>query len=164
MLPYVVAIDPGTTESGVCIVRTEDYEPLAFGKIRNEDVGAWVFENYHHPYKLVIEMVASYGMPVGREVFETCLWIGRFIEQLSTPKYGYELIYRQEEKLTICHSPKATDATIRQALADRFAPGQPNFGKGTKKNQGFFYGFSKDVWQSFAVATTYIDKHKGEEE
>ena len=163
MLPYVVAIDPGTTESGVCIVRTEDYKPLDFVKIRNEDVCDWVFDYHRYPYKLVIEMVASYGMPVGREVFETCVWIGRFIEQLKT-KDGYEFIYRQEEKLIICHSPKATDATIRQALADRFAPGQPNFGKGTKKNPGFFYGFSKDVWQSFAVATTYIDKHKGEEE
>lgn len=164
MLPYVVAIDPGTTESGVCIVRTSDYRPIDFVKIENENVGAWVFERIRNPYRLVIEMVASYGMPVGREVFETCVWIGRFIEQVMLPHYGYEFVYRQEEKLAICHSPKATDATIRQALADRFAPGQPNFGKGTKKNQGFFYGFSKDVWQSFAVAATYIDKCKGEEE
>ena len=28
MTDYVVAIDPGTTESGVCIVRAEDYRPL----------------------------------------------------------------------------------------------------------------------------------------
>lgn len=162
MLPeYVVAIDPGTTESGICIVRVSDYKPIQFAKIKNENVGAWVFENFQKPYRLVIEMVASYGMPVGKEVFETCVWIGRFIEQVMLPHHGYEFIYRQEEKLTLCHSPKANDATIRQSLVDRFAYGQTNHGKGTKRSPGWFYGFSKDVWQSYATAVTAIDKHKG---
>lgn len=160
---YVVAIDPGTTESGVCIVRTSDYRPIDFVKIENENVAVWVFERIRNLYRLVIEMVASYGMPVGREVFETCVWIGRFIEQLNCPGIGYEFVYRQDEKLTLCHSVKANDATIRQALADRFAYGQTNLGKGTKKDKGFFYGFSKDIWSAYAVAVTAIDRSKEQE-
>lgn len=48
------------------------------------------------------------------------------------------------------------DGIITQALCDRFAPGARNKGKGTKKEPGFFYGFSADVWQAFAVADAWL--------
>lgn len=81
---------------------------------------------------MAIEMIASYGMPVGKEVFETCVWIGRFIEdmkyipqdRITTTEY----IYRKDEKMNLCHSMKAKDSNIRQALIDRFGV------VGTKKN------------------------------
>ena len=160
MRDYVLAIDPGTTESGVCLVRTEDCRPIAFDKIKNEDVEEWVWEKCSGlEFDLVIEMVATYGMPVGREVFETCVWIGRFIEQIDNGD-KYNFIYRNEEKITLCRSPKANDATIKQALVDRFAWGQKNYGKGTKNNPGWFYGFQHDIWQAYAVAVTYIEKQR----
>lgn len=68
-------------------------------------------------------------------------------------------IYRRDEKLCLCGTMAARDANIIQALVDRYAPGQPNRGKGTKKCPGFFYGFHADVWQAMAVAVTYFDKH-----
>jgi hypothetical protein len=68
-------------------------------------------------------------------------------------------VYRSEEKQVICHSPKANDATIRQALIDRFAYGVSNYGKGTKKEPGFFYGFRADVWSGFAICVTYKELH-----
>lgn len=68
-------------------------------------------------------------------------------------------IFRREEKLYLCGRASAKDVNIRQALVDRYAPGQPNFGKGTKKNPGFFYGFSADMWAAMAVAVTYFDKY-----
>lgn len=74
---------------------------------------------------MVIEMIASYGMPVGKEVFDTCVWIGRFVEASGMPT---NYIYRKDEKMNICHSMRAKDSNIRQALIDRFGV------VGTKKN------------------------------
>ena len=106
---------------------------------------------------LVIEMIASYGMPVGKEVFDTCVWIGRFIQQAKEVGKAYQYIYRKDEKMNICNSMKAKDSNIRQALIDRFGE------VGTKKNQGWFYGFKADVWSAYAVGITYIDmKKRGE--
>ena len=84
---------------------------------------------YHGEYDLlVIEMIANYGMAVGKTVFDTCVWIGRFIEIAEHRHTETEYIYRKDEKMNICHSMKAKDSNIRQALIDRF-------GKvGTKKN------------------------------
>ena len=165
----VIAIDPGSEESGYVIVEKDTYRVLAKGKKPNEEVLGILIrtlfeasESLEEMPEVAIEMVASYGMPVGREVFETCVWIGRFIEVCSGFPGQPERIYRAEEKLAICKSPKANDATIRRALADRFAYGEPNYGKGTKKKPGWFYGFSADVWQAYAVAVTYIDRTKGD--
>lgn len=81
---------------------------------------------------MAIEMIASYGMPVGKEVFDTCVWIGRFIEDMNCIPQDRitvtEYIYRKDEKMNICHSMKAKDSNIRQALIDRFGV------VGTKKN------------------------------
>lgn len=99
-------------------------------------------------------MVASYGMPVGETVFQTCVWIGRFIQQIDEIGKEYSYIYRKDEKINICHSMKAKDSNIRQALIDRFGE------VGTKKNPGWFYGFKADIWQAYAVGITYLDMQK----
>ena len=77
---------------------------------------------------LVIEMVASYGMPVGETVFETCVWIGKFMQIAEDRKKKVNKVYRKDEKMNICNSMKAKDSNIRQALIDRFGE------VGTKKN------------------------------
>lgn len=101
------------------------------------------------PYDLVsIEMIACYGMPVGRETFETCVWIGRFIERAKQP---HRLVYRKDVKLHLCNSPRAKDGNVRQAIIDRF--GKP----GMKKSPGVLYGVSSHVWAALAVAIYSID-------
>ena len=151
----IFAIDPGTTESGYAVVEMPECKLIEFGKVPNQQLLDDAFFIARKCDQFAIEMVASYGMPVGREVFETCVWIGRFIQ--ATQMY-YNFVYRKDEKLCLCADPRAKDSNIRQALIDRYAKFDFKNGKGTKKNPDTFYGVSKDVWQAIAVAVTHYEK------
>ena len=150
----ILAIDPGNVESAYCVIDKCNYRPLEFGKINNDELleKIGIFKNIDC---IVIEKVASYGMPVGKEVFDTCEWYGRFIQKYcdSNDCIMVEYVYRKEEKINLCGSMKAKDSNIRQALIDRF--GQV----GTKKNPGWFYGFKADIWSAYAVGVTYLDRY-----
>lgn len=170
----VLAIDPGNTKSAYVLM--DGYKPLEFGILENEELRLKMstmsvteslmaygvpedeMEKYH--VHTAIEMVASYGMPVGSEVFDTCVWIGKFWE--CAPRRDVTLIYRMEEKMALCHDSKAKDSNIRQALVDRFAEHDRKSGKGTKANPDWFYGFGKDVWSAYAVGVTFLDKKQEE--
>ena len=164
----LLAIDPGSTESGWVVIDTDTLEPLEFGRTDNEALRAGIFSSSVTVPDFdaaFVEMVASYGMAVGKDVFQTCVWIGMFSTTIER-RCGKlpTLVYRQPVKLHHCHSAKAKDSNIRQALVDRFAPGQPNYGKGTKAQPGWFYGFSADVWQAYALAVYAADtQHEREE-
>ena len=103
---------------------------------------------------LAIEMIASYGMPVGREVFETCVWIGRFVESWRAPD-DVLLVYRRDVKLYLCGSPRAKDANIWQALKDKLGE------VGTKAKPGPLYGVQSHARAALAVAVYTHDKLKG---
>lgn len=201
----IIAIDPGTLKSAFVIF--DGHKILDKGILSNDLILAKIQSGFSlsslDDTSLAIEMVASYGMPVGREVFETILWIGRFYQAwlsqtapastviasacperlvLSLPVCdsqtgGVEasrgeakqppspmgtviasaarqsppitLVYRKDVKLHHCLSPRANDATIRQALIDKY--GAP----GTKSHPGLTYGLSQDMWSAFAIAAYY---------
>ena len=157
----ILAIDPGNIESGFALIALEDLRPIMVGKIGNEQMrDELAFHAKWKDTELVIEMVASYGMPVGASVFQTCVWIGKFLEAARREQMSASLLYRRDVKLNLCQSARAKDANVIQALVDRFAPGASNHGKGTKKDPGWFYGFKADVWQAYALAVTYVDLEK----
>ncbi|MDB1956363.1 hypothetical protein PMY38_13730 [Clostridium tertium] len=157
----ILAIDPGNIESGVVLL-DDNLKPVEYGKWNNENVRQELRRNikkYGYTLHIAIEMIASYGMAVGQSVFETCIWIGRFKEMAEQYNMNVTYIYRKDEKMNLCHSMKAKDSNIVQALIDRFAPNTPNKGKGSKKEPGWFYGFKKDIWQAYAVGVTYYDMY-----
>jgi hypothetical protein len=160
---WSVAIDPGDVESGYAVIDIDTYEPVECGKIANASLKTklfgWVLSGVH---RVSIEMIASYGMPVGREVFETCVWIGRFIETCHRAGDCEPALFtRLTVRLHHCHSTKAKDSNVTRALVDRFTPGQPIFGKGSKTEPGWFYGFKADVWQAYALGVFHLDVIKG---
>ncbi|MDP4143205.1 MAG: hypothetical protein Q8936_01805 [Bacillota bacterium] len=162
----ILAIDPGNIESGIVLI-DDNLKPIEFGKYVNENVRQELrryIKKYGYDLCIVIEMIDSYGMAVGKEVFETCVWIGRYKEMAEYYNMNATYIYRKEEKLNLCHSNRANDSNIRRALIDRFAKHDLKNGKGTKKNPDWFYGFAKDVWAAYAVGITYYDMYvKGEQ-
>lgn len=145
----ILAIDPGTTESG--IVAFDGERVGAAGVLENGAVLDLIATA--DADLLAIEMVASYGMAVGKETFRTVWWAGRFAQawQRHSGNLPAE-VYRQEVKLHLCRSVKAKDANIRQALIDRFGP------VGTKANRGALYGVSSHAWAALAVAVTTHDQ------
>lgn len=163
----ILAIDPGNIESAYTIIGFETYEPeqYYFGKVENEDLMRMIeVIKLYDVDRAVIEKIASYGMPVGEEVFDTCIWTGRFMQALAERNIPTELVKRHEVKINLCHDTRAKDANIIQALVDRFTPGARNYGKGTKQAPGWFYGFKADIWQAYALGVTYIDRLKGGEQ
>lgn len=142
----ILAIDPGATESAYVMAR-EDMKPIKKGKVPNETMLQLIEREWYT--ELVIERIAGYGMAVGDEVFETCVWTGRFIQASYSGTKAR--ITRKDVKLHLCGQTRAKDGNVRISLMDRFGD------KGTKKNPGWFYEFKDDIWAAYAVLVTYCD-------
>jgi hypothetical protein len=151
-MTHILAIDPGTTQSGWCIFDDEKLQVIDSGVLENEVLLLAVGDSRG---RLAIEMIASYGMAVGREVFETCVWIGRFQQAWHKPG-AVELVYRRDVKLHLCGDPRAKDPNVRQALIDLFP--RTGGGKtpqiGVKAQPGPLFGVSSHAWPALGVAVT----------
>lgn len=154
----VLAIDPGPVESAYVIW---DGAKIIDSKITTNEEVRSVVRASTNPFSetdidvdvVAVEMIASYGMAVGKEVFETCLQIGRF-QECITVENRFRLVYRRDVKLHHCGTSRATDSNVRQSLIDKH--GSP----GTKKAQGRTYGLKSHLWQAFAIATFISETNK----
>lgn len=149
----ILAIDPGPSQSAYVLwdgSHVEDKGILPNGELATALSGNYIcFEE--SDITLFLEMIGHYGtgMPAGKEVFDTCVWIGRFIECWP---WKHELILRPTIKTHLCGSSRAKDANVRQSLIDRF--GSP----GTKSAQGPLYGIKSHMWSALAVAVCAHDR------
>lgn len=173
----ILAIDPGPKRSAF-LEMGPDRIPERFCDFLNDTVIDVLRESQCDV--LAIEMIDCFGMAVGKEIFETVLWTGRFIQAFD-PK-PHSLVYRMQVKSNICHSAKATDSNIRQALIDRyggqsvaiggvrcgkchgkgwFGTGRPTCpecnGECWKCKPGPLCNVSGDLWSALAIAVTWWD-------
>ena len=150
----VLAIDPGPVNTAYALVRRKDRHLYAFGICNNQELLQRLEQLL--PADVAIEMIASYGMAVGAEVFETCVWIGRIMQHLeSCGADDISRILRREVKIAMCGSMQAKDANVRQAIIDSYQANQSN---DVTKKGGSLYKVSKDVWAAIGVALTQISK------
>jgi len=146
-----LAIDPGTTESAYVVL---DGKTILDKGLKSNDWVLTFVKNVHGLFgveDLVIEMIASQGMPVGEETFETVFWIGRFFESFEGRRHR---ILRADVKLHLCSSPRAKDSNIRQSLIDIYG------GSAQTKSGGALHGVASDIWQALAVGITWYETGK----
>lgn len=167
----ILGIDPGNKQSGFVTVSYDQKgsKIVECGVIQNEILLDKLGRTTAHT--IAIEWIQAMGMAVGKEVFETCMWVGRFAERAKGTQTLFPsgefpppspekirlvapnviLIPRVQLKVHHCGTSRATDGNIAQSLRDKYGE------KGTKKEPGYFYGMASHAWQAFAAAAMLME-------
>lgn len=146
----VCGIDPGTAQSAFVVWNGS----AIVEKSIIENLSSLAYLRQVECDLVACEHIQSYGMAVGKEVFETCYMVGRYWQVCSDRGVEWLRTFRSDVKAHWCHSPKANDSNIRAAVIDRL--GAP----GVKKAPGVTYGISKDLWSALAIAVRAHDLKK----
>ncbi len=158
----VLGLDPGT-EKSACVVYGGGNTVGQHVVLENDEMLRWL-ETYRaiaievgqkaSTTVLVIEKIESYGMAVGESTFATVFWSGRFAQAWSA--WRFVQLGRRHVKQHLCHTARATDSNIRQAILDRFG-GEKAIGK--KATPGPLYGIKGHEFAALAVALTWHDQN-----
>lgn len=143
----ILALDPGTSHTAFTLLDRQKI--VDHGHVPNAEMRQILIGREYD--RCACEMIASYGMAVGASTFETCVWVGRFIE---VARVEVELIYRKDIKLFLCGTMRAKDANVRQALIDLIGP------QGKKATPGPTYGIKSHSWAALAVAVYAANKQE----
>lgn len=185
----ILAIDPGNEKSALVLYQPDKQLVQLAVDEQNLHILSRAMKYSHDTTPgetlLAVEMVACYGMPVGAEVFDTCVFIGRLLQAWQHESIR---VYRKDVKMHLCGNMRAKDTNVRQALIDRFGPGKETAiggrrcpvckGHGNRLLRGQqapcekcartgwlvprgpLYGLSGDMWAALAVAITAAAVHQ----
>lgn len=154
----VFAIDPGYEVSAYVLF--DGQRIVRHGIESNAVMLAAIGDTYaaeRNPFDVstVLEQIESYGMAVGREVFETVFWTGRFYQRAQQFAPPFRMP-RKVVKLHLCQSVRAQDSNIRVAIMDRFGGKERAIGR--KAAPGPLFGIKSHEWAALAIAVTYWDQ------
>jgi hypothetical protein len=153
----IFAIDPGPTHSAMVLF--DDCERkvvLSEAQATHDTVMFMLAHDGIDKENLTVacEGLQCFGMAVGKETFETGYNIGEIRHLCKTQDIAFQLVFRGQVKQFLCHSAKAKDGNIRQAILDSFPAtgGGATPQVGTKKAPGPLLGVSSHSWSALAVA------------
>jgi hypothetical protein len=142
----VLAIDPGTHKSGY-VVFLKAGGVLAAGVLPNTEIMELIRKT--DADLLAIERIVSYGMAVGQETFDTCIWTGRMMQVWPCPDEVF-LVERKAVKKHVCGKASVGDPEVRAGLIKMIGP------SGTKRDPGPTYGVTSHAWAALGVAVTAL--------
>lgn len=134
----MLGIDPGPRESAaVALIQGRiDWYFYGDNEVLLEKLAYW-----RGP--VALEGLECYGQPVGRSIFDTAFWLGRFFQASVSSASYVRIVSRREVKIFL---GARNDKEVRAALVAIF--GAP----GTKRSPGATYGLYGDLWSALAVA------------
>ncbi len=166
----ILAIDPGTTASGVCLYETSTTGRgslrLAIGKALNGDVLRWLRAgcaggdpeaSWDH---VAIERFVSHGT-IGGDSVLTILWTGRFQEaaRAGLPTGGKKRVTLVKRLAVLHHlgikgNAKGKDGLVIDRCCDLFGGPPRRAAQGLSKSPGPLYGVAGHAWQALGIALT----------
>lgn len=159
----IFAVDPGTVESGFCLL--EQGQPTVTGTRYNGEILQLLrnLQNRSETSKivLVIEQMQSYGGPISTDVFQTLIWSGRLQEAAESS--GLQVLYlpRVRVKTHLCNKPNATDAEVWAAVCKRYGV---TYERGKRAPAGsVLHGIAGDARQALALALLLYDEQNERE-
>lgn len=118
---------------------------------------------------LIIEMVSCYNMKVGETIFETCVWIGRFLQAWCKDSEEIEInssgrLARKSVLIHMCGTTRVKDKDVRKAVIKRYPAtgGGQTPQIGIKAQQGPLYGVHDDIFQALGLAITCAETMLGD--
>lgn len=168
-----IGVDPGPEQSAVVVLRDRDGDISVMDHyiapnrdvITKLHVGIDIATICDSLAAIAFEQIASMGMAVGEETFETCVWTGRMMQSIyevneNAPIRRYK---RVPIKVHLCGTAQAKDPNVRQALIDRFGGSAAiRRGKAAKVRKGVVVepevlpgalcGIASHCWSALAVA------------
>lgn len=118
----ILGIDPGTTESGICVIEAKGFDKpniVSAEKVDNRQVKKIISDTFSLPHQLqiVIEGMANQSRAFGSSSIETCYFIGGLMEFVDSLKCVNLTLYKRHEYgRFFVNSGVLNDASLRAAL------------------------------------------------
>jgi hypothetical protein len=159
----IIGIDPGWEESAI-VAYDSSLKKVTHHETSRNDVILKSLQTPRAANIVVIEQIEGFGMAVGREVFETVWWSGRFFEawceNTSVAVRRAERLTRKAVKIHLCGQIRARDSEVRQAIIDKFGMSKA-LAIGTSKAPGPLFGVKGHEFAALAVAITWAETKIG---
>lgn len=148
----VYAIDPGYRESALVIYNGRSI--LSHCIKPNEEMRLLLLRERANDAVLVLEEMQIFaGHGVGKEVFDSVFWSGRFAEIWQPQRFDRLLRSKVRGHLG---ASKGGDAAVRQALIERFGPYRED-AIGKRSRPGPLFGITSHCWSALAIAVVWSD-------
>lgn len=120
----ILAIDPGTTESGMCLIQDYQYEQpfiLRAEKLKNNEAVKWVRQLLPKS-EVVIEGMSNQSRMFGDSSIQTCYFIGKLLHICELDELPVTIYKRHEYGRFFVTSGVLNDSSLRAALETIWGP------------------------------------------
>lgn len=150
----LMAIDPGTRESGYVVLSEDCSRILKTGNVDNQKI---LQEILQPSVKLVVVEEVAYANMAGWTLFRTSWWCGAMCLLAHQAGKPYHLLSRNEVKSSLGLSGQK-DADVRRLCIAQYGETE-SVAIGTNAHPGLLYTVTGHAWQALGLAIAWHIRH-----